>query len=321
MRCTRIQGTQKGCSRFYSCSLHFLHGFYTGSSDEIVCSGLTGQQAGSQRKAVAGTALIVGHAPQVSGAACNVQAADDRVVNAVADQRLAGYSVSDAARLLDCRNLRECGCSMKETAGILCAGDEAELAGALEDYCDRLAQRLEWEQKVEQHARARAHAIALVAAGRVEPSLCTRPGFYWCPLVMPGKGAAVRQAALPDPEEGYPIPFADSTLLLPESFPKGDRIAAQEVQVGYGVQRCYTAAFPAVQQTVLIPGGHCIHTILRINDDFSISTEQMEPVRKMAEREGLVFSGQPLTHRIVSLYRETETFRYDDAWFPVEKKA
>ena len=26
------------------------------------------------------------------------------------------YSVSDAARLLDCRNLRECGCSMKETA-------------------------------------------------------------------------------------------------------------------------------------------------------------------------------------------------------------
>ena len=74
-------------------------------------------------------------------------------------------------------------------------------------------------------------------------------------------------------------------------------------------------------QTVLIPGGHCIHTILRINDDFSISTEQMEPVRKMAEREGLVFSGQPLTHRIVSLYRETETFRYDDAWFPVEKKA
>ena len=231
------------------------------------------------------------------------------------------YSVSDAARLLDCRNLRECGCSMKETAGILCAGDEAELAGALEDYCDRLAQRLEWEQKVEQHARARAHAIALVAAGRVEPSLCTRPGFYWCPLVMPGKGAAARQAALPDPEEGYPIPFADSTLLLPESFPKGDRIAAQEVQVGYGVQRCYTAAFPAVPQKVLIPGGHCIHTILRINDDFSISTEQMEPVRKMAEREGLVFSGQPLTHRIVSLYRETETFRYDDAWFPVEKKA
>lgn len=210
---------------------------------------------------------------------------------------------------------------MKETAGILCAGDEAELAGALEDYCDRLAQRLEWEQKVEQHARARAHAIALVAAGRVEPSLCTRPGFYWCPLVMPGKGAAARQAALPDPEEGYPITFADSTLLLPESFPKGDRIAAQEVQVGYGVQRCYTAAFPAVPQTVLIPGGHCIHTILRINDDFSISTEQMEPVRKMAEREGLVFSGQPLTHRIVSLYRETETFRYDDAWFPVEKKA
>lgn len=148
----------------------------------------------------------------------------------------------------------------------------------------------------------------------------------WNRLFAPGPGftgvrLSCRAKALPDPEEGYPIPFADSTLLLPESFPKGDRIAAQEVQVGYGVQRCYTAAFPAVPQTVLIPGGHCIHTILRINDDFSISTEQMEPVRKMAEREGLVFSGQPLTHRIVSLYRETETFRYDDAWFPVEKKA
>lgn len=231
------------------------------------------------------------------------------------------YSLSDAARLLDCRNLRECGCSMKETAGILCAKDEQELSDALGAYCDKLAQRLEWEQRVEQHARARAHAIALVAAGKMEPTLCSRPGFYWCPLVMPGSGRDARTVALPEPEEGYPIPFADSTLLLPEQPPRGACIPAEEVQVGYGVQRCYITAYPSAPGTVLIPGGQCIHTVLRINEDFSVDAAQLQPMYQMAGRCGLVLSGPPLTHRIVSLYHEKETFRYDDAWFPVEKKA
>lgn len=202
------------------------------------------------------------------------------------------FDFQDVALLLECRNLRECGKRLRA---------EIQRKELLEGF-------------LQQRICALESALGKTKTVQVRES----PAFYWTPLWLPGKNENV-EAAISGEDSGFIIPFADSSLLLPQDV-FDTNIATEsknaETTVGYGIDRKFAPTPPEFRGLEFFPTQHALYTQIEVQSDFSIEASQLAPIAETMRKFDLTCCGQPITHRIMTLHDDLSR-RFDEIWIPV----
>ena len=228
------------------------------------------------------------------------------------------FDFEDVALLLECRNLRECGCSTTETVSAITTSNGNESVGALRECGKRLREEIQRKVLLEGFIQQRICALE-AALGETKAILVREsPAFYWTPLWLPGKNESI-EAAIPGEDSGFTIPFADSSLLLPQdifstgSFPE---LGIVETTVGYGIDRRFAPAPPEFRSLEFFPAQRSLYTQIEVQEDFSVEASQLEPIANTMHELGMECCGQPITHRIMTLH-DGQPRRFDEIWVPI----
>ena len=227
------------------------------------------------------------------------------------------FDLPDVARLLECRNYRECGCDTAEIAALLDPSSETGgiegVATALTTCSERLWAQIEDAQRLEAFLSRRSLLVKKIADGNSAPEIARSPAAYWAPLWIPGEEEDV-EPRIPGEEEGYPIPFADSSLLFPHGLRAKDAPGAYSV--GYAVPRQFVRTPPTLASSVYLEPRRCVHALVRVGHDFAPVAEDLAAVLSYMEGNRLVPNGPAFTHRVCTLYGAREV-RFDELWAPV----
>lgn len=250
------------------------------------------------------------------------------------DGQYRSFDLNDVARLLDCKNYRECGCTSTEIIGILQASPTATISSAnkaMEAVSSRICKEIRHQENLAGFIAERLASLNVIAANEHGVALTQSPAFYWARLWIPQEEEDV-EPIIPSEEDGFRIPFADASLLLEEDcFENADENTPVPVcapatkppcrpHVGYSIARKYTDEAPHGQHVQFLPSQRCLHTIIEVSTDFSINQDQLQSIRQSLRNEHLVTNGRPFTHRIITFYEGNEEKRFDDLWVPVCEK-
>jgi len=228
------------------------------------------------------------------------------------------FGLEDVARLLDCKNYRECGYGTDEVVALLSSETEQETIEHLQACQQRLRREIVRKENLEGFIRQRITALEEAVSGNVSVTLAESPAFYWEPLWIPGERDDL-VAEIPSEEAGFVIPFADSSLLLASD----DLNAAPKPcdcirpSVGYGIARKFTETAAGTPRTIFLPSRKSVYTQIEIDDDFTIPPDRLVPVLKYLEQHELACNGRPFTHRLITQYGGASR-RYDELWVPVD---
>lgn len=228
------------------------------------------------------------------------------------------FNFEDVALLLECRNLRECGCSTTETVSAITTNDELESVKALRECGKRLRAEIKRKELLEGFLQQRICALESTLEKTRTVQIRESPAFYWAPLWLPGKNENI-EAAIPGEDSGFIIPFADSSLLLPQDvFDTNISTESKslETTVGYGIDRKFAPTPPEFRSLEFFPTQHALYTQIEVQSDFSIETSQLAPITKTMRKFDLVCCGRPITHRIITLH-DNRLRRFDEIWVPV----
>ena len=223
------------------------------------------------------------------------------------------FDFPDVARLLECRNWRECGCETPEIASLLASSSREDVGEALDACEEKLREHMEACMRLEAFLTRRRHLVRLAASEERAPRVEVSPAAYWAPLWMPGEQADV-EPRIPDEDDGYPIPFADSGLLFDQDAFADE--GTHGASVGYVVYRQYVKRPPVLETSVFLPPARSVHAIVRVRPDFTPEEADVEAVRSYLRASGLHASGAAFTHRICTTYGADEV-RYDELWVPL----
>lgn len=226
------------------------------------------------------------------------------------------YSLADASRLVDCRNLRECGCSMDEIGEMTALGTDVEgEARFLERSCEQLHREVVRKERIEMMLRKRIQMMHRLAAHDVPLEMSARPSLYWMPLVY--------RSYLPGESEGFPSPFSSVSLLIePQELSREGHSPAQGdgLAIGYCVDREYSDMAPMDPTVRFFTYASCLYTYIRVEGDCSIGATELDPLRQHVRRRGLVPVGPAITRRFHSVHTDDEDFGYHELWLPVEPR-
>lgn len=104
------------------------------------------------------------------------------------------FDFEDVALLLECRNLRECGCSTTETVSAITTNDELESVKALRECGKRLRAEIQRKELLEGFLQQRICALESALGKTKTVQVRESPAFYWTPLWLPGKNENVEAA-------------------------------------------------------------------------------------------------------------------------------
>lgn len=228
------------------------------------------------------------------------------------------FGLEDVARLLDCKNYRECGYGTDEVVAMLSSQTEQETIGHLQACQQRLHREIVRKENLEGFIRQRITALEEAASGNTSVALAESPAFYWEPLWIPGERDDL-VAEIPSEECGFVIPFADSSLLLASSDLAIAAKPSERIRpsIGYGIARKFTEIAAGTPRTIFLPSRKSVYTQIEIDEDFTIPAERLAPVLSYLEQHDLVCNGRPFTHRLITQYGNASR-RYDELWVPVD---
>lgn len=228
------------------------------------------------------------------------------------------FAIADVAKLLDCRNYRACGLSTEEVADVLTTPSEIEAAKRLDECGLRIRAQIRNLENLEGFIQQRVSALRGAAStGQVD--LVDSPSMYWMPLWLPD-GDEASEAGIPSDDDGFAIPFADSSLIFPEQefFPDSAASGLIMPRVGYGIQRRFASRPPRGEQVAFIPSCLALHMQVEIGEDFSLDVAQLASAKERMRKDGLVCDGRPFTHRLITSYG-SRPIRIDEIWIPVRR--
>lgn len=116
------------------------------------------------------------------------------------------FDLPDVARLLECRNYRECGCDTAAIAALLSHGSVLDVDGALHDCEARLRCQIEAAQRLEAFLSRRRQLVDLAShyvPGQIE--ILHSPATYWAFLALASglvgmEWVAIGATRVPPPE-------------------------------------------------------------------------------------------------------------------------
>lgn len=228
------------------------------------------------------------------------------------------FDFEDVALLLECRNLRECGCSTAETVSAITTNNGSESVEALRECGKRLRNEIQRKELLEGFLQQRICALESALAKTKAVLVRESPAFYWTPLWLPDKNEGI-EAAIPGEDSGFAIPFADSSLLLSQDIFNANSLSRQsivETTVGYGIDRKFASAPPEFRSLEFFPAQHSLYTQIEVQEDFSIEASQLAPIADTMRKLDLECCGRPITHRIMTLH-DSKPRRFDEIWVPV----
>ena len=226
------------------------------------------------------------------------------------------FDLPDVARLLECRNYRECGCDSAKIASLLADGPIEEIDETLLGCETSLQEQIESAQRLESflaHRRQMLQAIKHGKPGKID--IVRSPATYWAPLWIPGEHDDV-EPRIPSEEDGFPIPYADSSLLFPDGLT--DPAGIQPSTVGYAIHRQYVQRPPTLKASVFLTARKCAHSIIRVGNDFMPDKDDLNAISDSILSQRLAQSSPAFSHRICTIYNNGTEERFDEIWVPVE---
>jgi len=203
---------------------------------------------------------------------------------------------------------------------MLQGGPDGAVAGTIEtlEACrERVRDEIRHQEAIEGFIAERLVSLDVIASGERPVVLTESPALYWTRLWLPQEEEEV-EPVIPSEEEGFRIPFADSSLLLEEDL-LGAGADIRHPRVGYAIERRYTREVPRGRHVDFLPSRHALRTIVEVDEDFSIEPSRLEGVLRRLHDDRLVVDGTPFTHRIITFYQDDAERRFDDLWVPVRE--
>lgn len=221
------------------------------------------------------------------------------------------YTLDDVARLLECRNYRECGFDIEETAELFHAEGATGVAEKLKERAGSLRDEIAFLENLEAFIEDRAKDTQSIDAGR-EPVIMSSPSLYWAPLWIPEEKTSSAYP-IPNGNDGFDIPFADSSVII-----EGGVQNPTGVHIGYAMMRRFAARVPDAPGSRFVPASKAVKAIIRMGREFQPNCEDLARVAAFIEENGLVAKGDAHTQRLCTIHVPSEV-RYDVLWQPVSE--
>ena len=223
------------------------------------------------------------------------------------------YSIEDVARLLECKNYRECGFDLLETAQLLTDADADATCQMLNTRAEAIRRRIAELEALEAHIIERTQGIE-EAHEDCKPRIVHRTdAMYWAPLWMPDEVVDV-PPQIPSEEDGFAIPFADSSILIEGGITTAP--SDLNVRIGYAIRSRNAARVPKALGTILIPSTTAVRAIIQVNETFGFDEDDLATIRLYMDDHGLEALGDAFTLRLCTLHDPSEQ-RFDVMWQPV----
>lgn len=229
------------------------------------------------------------------------------------------FGLSDVSALLDCRNYRQCGFSLDETANLLKQVDPKESAGIIEEFESNLLSEIIMKQKIHQFLQEKKRTVLSLCEERII-TIENRPEFVRFDLWQPNINED-KEIFLPSEEIGIRIPFADSNLLFQiQDIESGKKRI--ETKWGLAIDARYLESLKWLNEKGVsyYPAVKSIHRIIKVNDDLSIDVEELLGMLEYAREHHLMIKDDIMTQRVLSLKGDTGFQRYDHCWIEIVEK-
>jgi len=231
------------------------------------------------------------------------------------------FSMQELQLLLNCKQYRDCGFSMKESLELLNNSAVQDVKEQLTLQCKKLEQMVTEKQLLLELLKRKTREIDCLFDEQPCVELTTLPAVYRFKLWQPG---AQEGSFTPYDEVLRWLelgPLTVSSLLIPqESFLHGS--GDLQADWGLAIEASYVERLkrPTEAFSEYHPQAECVQTFVKINVDMSIPAAELEPARKFLAENYLQVNG-PVFTRLFNLtnYNEKLT-RIDELRIPVMRR-
>jgi len=228
------------------------------------------------------------------------------------------FSMQELQLLLNCKQYRDCGFSMKESLELLNNSTVQDVKEQLTLQCEKLEQMVTEKQLLLELLKRKTREIDCLYQEQPCIELSTLPAVFRFKLWQPG----AQEGSFTPYDEVLRwlelAPLTVSSLLIPqESFLHGT--GNLQADWGLSIEASYlerlkrsTGAF-----SVHHPQAMCVHTFVKVNVDMSIPAAELEPARKFIEEHHLQVNGPIITGLFYLTNYAEKLTRIDQLRIPV----
>ncbi len=236
------------------------------------------------------------------------------------NQKYRNFSMHELHLLMLCKTYREYGFSLQETIDFLNRSDSRQIKTGLESLRSRLDREIREKQLLLDLIDERTGNYAACPVDDTCIQSAQMPALIRVKLWQPGsrENEFLPFEQFSDWAERYP--FVESSLLLS----KNTLLYAQgeiETDWGLAIEQKYAQALNFYPQSAAsyIPACTCIQLIVKVSEDLTISSSQLNDLRNFLAENHLHIAGPAVSRLLNAINIDDQITRLDCLWIPIEK--
>lgn len=228
------------------------------------------------------------------------------------------FSMHELQLLLNCKQYRECGFSMKESLDLVYNPDILDVKEQLKLQSEKLEKQIVHQQFIMELLREKACDFSYLLTRSPSCELVELLPLYWFPIVLPGDSG---ENTMPHEEALRWLdlePLTSSILVISrDDFLFGKERIEPEKGITIDERVVKGLGLKTEPWGIYIPGGMSVRTIVRVNEDLSINSAELELARQFLMENTLSIDG-PIFSRTFHITNNNGILeRTDQLWVPV----
>ena len=234
------------------------------------------------------------------------------------NKKYRNFTLNDLQLIMVCRFYRECGFTLHESAELLNHADPQKVKAQLESRCVSINQEIIEKQFLCEFLTQKARDIECTRSKEPGCQLVQYPALLRTKVWQPGSGEAVIHPSPIDEEWLNYAPFVESCLLLSEE----DLLYGEgELATNWGlvIEERYAnyLKFSPKSKVEYIPSCQCVQTTVKVSENLSIFSDQLQEVRQFIFDHNLVINGTPISSLLCITNHNGQLTRYDYLRIPI----
>lgn len=236
------------------------------------------------------------------------------------NQKYRDFSLHELHLLLLCKIYRDSGFTLPESIDLLYCSNTDQIKNGCETQYARLSEEINRKQILLEALGQRIKDIAGFQADPPYYRFMQSPALLRIKVWQPGKNEKDDSLFSQVQEWMKYVPFVESCLILSKEdlcHGKG------ELETDWGIaieeQHALGLNIPPIPNTERIPPHDCLRVVININEDLSISSDQLKGIREYMAEHDVEAAGPSISRLFLAEYHRDNIIRHDMLWIPIQK--
>lgn len=237
------------------------------------------------------------------------------------NQKYRDYSLHELHLLLLCKIYRDSGFTLPESIDLLYCSNTDQIKNCCEVQYTRLSQEIKRKQILLEKLGQRIKDIDCYQADPPYYRFMQSPALLRIKVWQPGKNEKDDLLFTQVQEWMKYVPFVESCLILSKEnlcYGKGNL----ETDWGLAIEEQHSLALniSPSPDTERISPHDCLRVVVNINEDLSISSDQLTGIRNYLAEHNVEVAGPSISRLFIAEYHRDNIIRRDFLWIPIQKK-